>query len=54
MTVITSTDADFQSLISEKEKVIVKFYASWSGSCRLLAPKYKRISNSDDFKNITF
>jgi thioredoxin 1 len=52
--VTVSTDADFNSLISSNEKVVVKYFANWCGSCRLFAPTYKRISNNEEFNGITF
>jgi thioredoxin 1 len=36
--VTVSTDADFNSLINSNEKVVVKYFANWCGSCRLFAP----------------
>lgn len=52
--VTVSTDADFNSLINSNEKVVVKYFANWCGSCRLFAPTYKRISNNEAFEGITF
>jgi len=54
MAVITSTDQDFQSLLEEHPKVIAKFYASWCGTCRLIAPKYRRLSDDERFAGIAF
>jgi thioredoxin 1 len=54
MAVITSDDKNFTEQISSNDKVIVKYYADWCGSCKLFAPKYKRISGEDKFKDITF
>lgn len=49
MSVIVSTDQDFNTIIAENDKVIVKYYADWCGACRLFSPKYRRLS--DDAKN---
>lgn len=52
--IINSTDADFEELIEKNENVIIKYYADWCGSCKLMAPKYKRLSEDDANEGITF
>ncbi|WP_142604797.1 thioredoxin family protein [Solitalea koreensis] len=54
MAVIVSTDQDFKKILSEKNKVVVKYYADWCGSCKLFSPKYKRISNDENNSEVTF
>lgn len=54
MPVIVSTDNDFNQHLSNNEKVIVKFYADWCGSCKLFAPKFRRLSDDERFKGIVF
>jgi thioredoxin 1 len=54
MAVTVSDDKSFKEQISSNNKVIVKYYADWCGSCKLFAPKYKRISGEDKFKDILF
>lgn len=54
MAIVKATDADFQNLLAEHEKVVVKYYADWCGSCRLFAPKFKKLSESDRFLGVTF
>jgi len=54
MSVQVSTDADFKNLLTENDKVIVKFFANWCGSCKLFAPKYRRLSDDDRFNDVTF
>jgi thiol-disulfide isomerase/thioredoxin len=54
MEVVNITDADFKKTIEANENVIVKYYADWCGSCRLFAPKFKRLANDERFQGITF
>jgi thioredoxin 1 len=54
MAVITSTDNDFNSQISTNERVIVKYYADWCGTCKLFSPKFRRLSEDERFKGIVF
>src|SRR5687767_4694356 len=52
--VIKTTDTDFDQKLKESEKVIVKYFADWCGTCRLFAPKFNRLSVDDRFKDVTF
>lgn len=54
MTLTLSTDTDFQQYLENNQKVIVKFYADWCGSCKLFAPKFKRLANDERFSEILF
>lgn len=54
MSVQVSTDADFEQLIKENDKVIVKYFANWCGSCKLFAPKFRRLSDDERFEGVTF
>lgn len=54
MAVILSTDSDFKTLIDSNDKVIVKYFADWCGSCKLFGPKFKRLSNDERFPGVTF
>lgn len=51
---IPSTDANFSEQLAQNEKVIVKYYADWCGSCKLFSPKYKRLANDERFAGIAF
>lgn len=54
MSVIKADDVNFKELISSNSLVIVKYYADWCGSCRLFAPKYKRLSTTEGNEHILF
>ncbi len=49
-----ATDSDFRQIIAANPKVVVKFFAGWCGTCRLFAPKYKKMSDKEEFNGILF
>jgi thiol-disulfide isomerase/thioredoxin len=54
MAVLLTNDADFQRLLQENEKVVVKYFADWCGSCKLFAPKFRRMSENEAFQGVAF
>lgn len=54
MPLMVSDDLIFNDQLKKHEKVIVKYYADWCGSCKLFAPKFRRIAGEDKFKEYTF
>lgn len=54
MAVISADDSNFATQLKENDKVIVKYYADWCGSCRLFAPKFRRLSDDERFTGVTF
>jgi thiol-disulfide isomerase/thioredoxin len=47
------TDND-KARLAAQEKAIIKYFASWCGSCRLIKPKYNRLSEDARFEGIAF
>ena len=54
MAVIEKKDIDFKECAESNDKIMIKFFADWCGSCRLLAPKFERLSEEPDNKSILF
>ncbi len=48
------TDAEFFDELKNNDKVAVKFYADWCGNCRLFTPKFNRMSEKEEYKDIKF
>lgn len=49
-----ANDSDFEQLLANHEKVVVKYFAGWCGTCRLFAPKYKKIAEKEQHDGILF
>jgi thioredoxin 1 len=54
MSLQQATDTDFKELLSRHPKVVVKYYADWCGSCKLFAPKFRRIASDESNNDILF
>jgi thioredoxin 1 len=54
MSVQISHDAALAEILKTHERVIVKFYADWCGSCKLFAPKFRRLSDQENYSDILF
>lgn len=54
MAALKVTDSEFDQLLKDNTKVVVKYYADWCGSCKLFAPKFRRLSEDARFAGIAF
>lgn len=52
MAISELTTVNFEQVIHTKRYVIIDFYASWCGPCKMLSPILDKIS--DEYKNINF
>lgn len=52
--IINATDENFEELLNNNKKVIVKYYAGWCGSCRLIAPKFNGLASKEEYQDVTF
>jgi len=52
--VTKATDAEFNELIKNNSKIVIKYFANWCGTCRLFAPKFSKISNKDEYSDVLF
>jgi len=54
MAVTTATDTNFEQLLKDNSRVVVKYYADWCGACKMFSPKFKRVSNEDENADVLF
>ncbi len=54
MAVEVINDTNFNETLANNELVIVKYFADWCGSCKLFAPKFRRLSEDERFKKVKF
>jgi thioredoxin 1 len=54
MAVINLNDEAFKAELDSNKKILVKYYAAWCGNCKLIAPKFRRLSDDERFSDISF
>ena len=54
MAVQVANDSNFQDVLNTNANVIVKYYADWCGSCKLFAPKFRRLSDNEANADVLF
>ena len=54
MAVKQLNDNNFKEAVANNDRLIIKFQADWCGSCRLISPKFKRLSNDERFDEVKF
>lgn len=47
-------DSQFAQVLNDNDRVVVKYYADWCGNCRLFSPKFKRLSDNENYQGIKF
>lgn len=52
MEVQNVNDSEFKDALKNNENVVVKYYAGWCGSCRLIAPKFKKLAAENNVGTI--
>jgi thioredoxin 1 len=52
--VTTITDKEFEEAIKSHKRVAIKYYADWCGTCRLISPKFKALSEKEPYIDIHF
>ena len=54
MSLIKANDADFKDHVGNNETVVVKYFANWCGSCKLIAPKFRKLAEREAYQGLTF
>lgn len=52
MSVLHLTNDDFQSVISQNPVVVVDFWATWCGPCKMIAPTIEALAEQYDGKAV--
>lgn len=45
---IELTEDNLQQIVSENNKVMVQYGATWCGNCRIMKPKFKKLASEND------
>ena len=50
--VIHAKEAEFNELIQKEELVLVDFFATWCGPCKMLAPEIEKLADELEGKDV--
>ena len=45
---IELTEDNLQQIVSENDKVVVQYGATWCGNCRIMKPKFKKLAAENE------
>ena len=45
---IELTEDNLQQIVSENDKVMVQYGATWCGNCRIMKPKFKKLASENE------
>jgi len=54
MSVTAITDQNKSETLDTAPLAVVKYYADWCGSCRLIAPKFGKLAQEERFAGVQF
>lgn len=54
MAVKVVTDQNFEDILNSGDTNVVKYFADWCGSCRLIGPKFIKLSDQAEFSGVLF
>ena len=54
MALEVATDQNFEQLLKDHPRVVVKYYADWCGACKMFAPKFRRVAGEDGNADVLF
>lgn len=46
--VLELKEDNLESIVAEKPKVVIQYMANWCGNCRIMKPKFKKLSMENE------